>query len=888
MIPRNADLNNPPLLPCSYDNDVDVLKTPLPAGSEPDSKRPKLGQGQEESSLSSSSSLDGQETIQTKVLSGRYNSFQSFIADLDAASTIVTNNRRAQENAGTAPQPGKPTLQDVINRTRILRKHVDNYMLRNPFRDDLPFRAKSSASPLTAPAGVSTSTTPVPNGATASASASASASISETQLPEELCAREDKTILTVFGNAPRGKQLFSSLRKSGAEKQADTIKEEELPTGITISQVIPFNPNLDQETSSKKRTFAEVFFPRNPIPPLAPPEYPPARPTLVPWVDTYEAVVNSRIRDEERSTFLHYPVPSGRWLQYGYEDVVRNTLRKTRTQITPAQAVNRGNRIRRGPFARHQREADPLFANAYSSFAPSYESAGALVGREVRERMWWETAGVKKMVEVLQSNQTETEDVKENEKKMDVDTEMIDEALLQEAVQSYQQPKPPQEKTVKTDEEKDLDEILESVTDLIQTLHSYRQLRNLRTPMPAAAAGQTPGSVPSNPYLSSSVLAATPSAEELMTYETLKSSLAAMVATLPPYVLSKFNSDQLAELNISKSILIEGPDHPGTMEEDEFTLQQRQYSRIAQQPPQTATSAPVPTPITARTSSRSAMAYQPATAQPVAATPAAPITYQRPYTSSNRMMKQMPPSNAPAAVQYQSVTTPQGYANVRPHSQRSTHGHAQSPYAPAAAPAPVYATQPGAYQRGPTPGGVPVAANTAMNGTVPYGATARVLSPAGTLPSQGPILMSQHQQQQQPPPPAAAGYYTQPSPIVPYQSSATPGQMSVATPSSTTPVPGGVPPSASSVAPYVSASPSRPQVPGMPVGTPGAGAGVQPRFYPHNAPKPIPRTGMASAGYAQSPVGVSPGTVPSQNVQYATRQVNGRVVPNNGAGGVGR
>ncbi|KAI5298654.1 Sorting nexin mvp1, partial [Ascosphaera pollenicola] len=432
-----------------YDDDVDVLKTPLPAGNEPNSKRPRLGHGLP----------DGQDqlTIESKVLSGRYDSFQSFVTDLDAASTAVTDNRRAQDNAGTTPQPGRPSLQDVINRTRILRKHVDNYMLRNPFRDDNVVTSTTAPAAGTTIGAASPETsataTPVPNGATASGS--------ETQPLEEVHAREDKTILTVFGNAPRGKQLFSSLRKSDAGKQAGKIKEEDLPPGITVSKVIPFNPDLDQSETSKKRTFAEVFTPKVTLPPLDPPPYPPARPSAVPWIDPYEAAVNARIRPEERTGFLYYPVPSGRWLQYGYEDVVRNTLKKTQTQLTPAQAATRGSRLRRGPFARHLREEDPLFANVYSSFAPSYESAGALVGREVRERIWWETAGVRKMVEALQLGQDDETEGEKNDKKekKGVGLEMIDEALLQEAIDTYEEPKLPEEKEVKNAEEKELDGI---------------------------------------------------------------------------------------------------------------------------------------------------------------------------------------------------------------------------------------------------------------------------------------------------------------------------------------------------------------------------------------------------------------------------------------------
>ncbi|KAI5290257.1 hypothetical protein KEM54_002036 [Ascosphaera aggregata] len=857
-----------------YDNDVDVLKTPIPPHDEPDPKRPRIGHEQPEV----------QQNIESRVLSDSYDSLQSFISDLDAASIIVTDRRRTLDKAGAPLPPGTPSLQDVINRTRILRKHVDNYVSRSPLRDN--FIVKSTFPSGSAAAAPAASVTPVaPAAPSPIPSATESSQCSEVRPFEELHAREGTTVLTIYGNAPRGKQLFSSLRKSSEGKQAGKITEEDLPPGISISQVIPFNPGIDQAEHAKTRTFAEVFPPKTGLPPLDPPPYPPVRPAVVPWVDRYEAAVNACIRPEESTGYLYYPIPSGRWIQYGYENVVRNTLKKSQTQVTPLQAATRGNRLRRGPFGHHTREDDPLFANAYSSFAPSYESAGALVGREVRERMWWETFGMGKMVEAIQLGQeTEAGNGKRSEKKEEgVGLEVIDDALLQEAVDAYQE----DSKTLLQQEskdhtfDKDLDEVLESISDLIQTLNSYRQLRNLYPPRPANAGGQISASISTSAQLSSSVVSATPSAEELMTYETLKSSLAAMVATLPPYALAKFTSDQLEELHISKSILVKGPDHPGTMEEDEYTLQQRHY-RLSQPTPQpaSAVSATMPTPASGRGSSRASMAYQATASAPIAGT-AAPITYQRSYASSGRMMKTVPSSNA-AAVPYQAGVTPPGYSAVRPHSQRSTHGHTQSPYAPTVAGAPVYAAQPSAaYQaRGASAAGMPTV--SPVNGAVPFNPPQQVLSPAmTTLPTQGQPLSMQQQ--------STAAYYAQTSPVPPYQLNPT-GQMPLV--SATAAAPGGpmVPTSS-----YVTSSSSRSQVvPNMsstPVTTPvAANVQQQPRYYAQQAPKPIPRSSSLSMaqGYTQSPMIASPvpaAQLPAQNVQYTTKpamaspqvsQMNGR------------
>ncbi|KAI5285641.1 hypothetical protein KEM55_000570, partial [Ascosphaera atra] len=208
----------------------------------------------------------------------------------------------------------------------------------------------------------------------ASASDPAANAGSDVSPMTEVHTREDKVVLTLYGNAPRGAQMFSSLRQS--DKQTGKIKEEELPSGISVSQVIPFNPAL--EAGEKKRTLGEVFPPKPNALPLEPPKrrLPPARAT-VPWIDPYQSYVESCIPFEERTGYLYYPVSSGQWLQYDYQSVVHDALQKTQSSQT-----RKTGRLRRGPFANNMRAVDPMFAQAYSSFGPSYESSGASVGRE--------------------------------------------------------------------------------------------------------------------------------------------------------------------------------------------------------------------------------------------------------------------------------------------------------------------------------------------------------------------------------------------------------------------------------------------------------------------------------------------------------------------------
>jgi hypothetical protein len=131
-----------------------------------------------------------------------------------------------------------------------------------------------------------------------------------------------------------------------------------------------------------------------------------------------------------------------------------------------------------------------------------------------------------------------------------------------------------------------------------------------------------------------------------------------MIATLPPYAVSKLNGEQLEELNISKKILLENADYPGTMEEDEYTMQQKQAARVASGTGATRT----PTP--------NVNVTRPA---PYQTTQVTTVPFQRAYPSNSRA-KQAPAnyqspqlynSRQGSSVHYPASTTPQSYPPSR-------------------------------------------------------------------------------------------------------------------------------------------------------------------------------------------------------------------------------
>ncbi|OAX80144.1 hypothetical protein ACJ72_05526 [Emergomyces africanus] len=656
-----------------YDSDLGILKFPLPLNStvEPDRKRAKIYDATNDS-----------QTIERKVTAGQYKSIQEVIEDVETASSLVIERRRESE-ATTNKSDNSRSSTELVNLSRIFKKHMDNFILRSPFQ----------GSSL------------VKNG-------SQELQKSDSQNRENnkrTYDREDRMVLTLYGNAPRGRHLFSSLQHSITSKSHPrnpnkpvaiglraTINDATLPNGITVSKVIPFNVKNVEPDKEGGRTIEDVFPARPTLPQLQPPHKPrSSNSSKVTWLDPYEFATAAKYPPNEKRGYSYLSLPSGDWLHYGYDPSVRLGNRKQRSDVNIGIKPSK-------PFQNLFDDSSAAFRGLYSSFAPSFDSFGAVIPEDAKAQFWWEKSGKHRLHALLSvGNDIETEPTSIQSSNSQIQS--LDETNLEEAVKSYE----PEEGNVFVEQQenadeghhdKDLEEVLEHISDLLRTLNSYRQIRSLGQPLPAPPGKQndeaaTPSDVSS------------PSATEVTVYETLKSSLAAMIATLPPYAVSKLDGDQLAELNVSKKILLESADYPGTMEEDDYSLQQKQAPRVSQTPnvvrapptpnmnqsrpspyqtPPTAPSAPLPRGYPSNTRSKAVPMNQTSHQTYGARQPPSSIHYPpnnspQPYNPSRQPTSQRPGYTQP---QFSQPATPQyNQSNILQQFQRPTQ-NGIGPYPP--------------------------------------------------------------------------------------------------------------------------------------------------------------------------------------------------------------
>ena len=194
---------------------------------------------------------------------------------------------------------------------------------------------------------------------------------------------------------------------------------------------------------------------------------------------------------------------------------------------------------------------------------------------------------------------------------------------------------------------KDTDEILAEISELLEVLSSHQKIRNLAlTPRPGAIE-----------TTKAKVVSATPSDVEYSIYEILRSQLALLVDSLPPFAIAKLNGDQLEMLNVGTKLVVENHDYPGSMEPDEHTLQRRRAAAAA----------------AAAAASRTAVA--PAARSGAFHTPSAATSYNRGAYGSNTARQ---PYQQPSRPPYSSASTPaQTYQTPRPpasSSQRPSYG----------------------------------------------------------------------------------------------------------------------------------------------------------------------------------------------------------------------
>lgn len=408
------------------------------------------------------------------------------------------------------------------------------------------------------------------------------------------------TVLTIYGNAPIGKHLFSSLQKRDSTDGAATgdvksLTDVSLPTGISITTVLP----TATQKPSRVQTLGELFPSPANLPPLeAPKASKTSTKSKVLGFYRPEMVERSSYRHDKDSYFAK-ELSTGVWLDYSNAAPPNKKSKDRQRERTLSLAGQKPSTV-----DIEINEMEALFRGAFSSFAPSKDDSGAVLSSGEVARVWYQRQGHRYLQQMIDAELAEeaVDDAAaaititaSDEQAIANAVENWDDSLLDPSLTAET------ESSKKSEEEKAVDDTLQDISDLIETLSSYQRNRHLTLPTSQNRSSTDPAKAD----MLSGSLAQEPSDEERETYQMLKDQLAIIIQTLPPYAVARLNSDKLEELNVSTKIEVRGEVYRGVLEEDETSARarhQQQASVQATQTPRQAQRAP---------SFHSATPYQP-------------------------------------------------------------------------------------------------------------------------------------------------------------------------------------------------------------------------------------------------------------------------------------
>lgn len=655
----------------SYDTQPSILEHPITsqavraASGEADAKRTKL-------------TPPATTTIASLLKSHSYDSFEALEKDAEDATAdiLATIGSNELDTVPSTPQESalqakvlafRKMLKTLIHREEVRRAHVD---------------AKKRQS------GNGTGTS------------QNDARVHVTQEPSE-----SRTVLTLFGSAQGPKQLFSSLQQphsispSKPTSKLDTsvkvtlpLRESTLPNILSTTEVFPLPDGIEEEKKNKENTtIGKLFKAPAHLPQLSPPKLDKTLTTKGSTVTFAHPEAPKPTRKGSHS-YANQQLSAGYWLGYGGVDMPKDPTSPTAKQKSRQRALSTGAGEQPPSeltlIAVQQAKEDALFRSAYSSFAPTRDNASAIIPEETKNMVWWQKVGEKRFNEVFPIDP----DLLEFDAFVEAEEEQPNEnedELFKEAVEQFE---PIQGPTLEPEEksylEKDIEEVLADISELLETLASHQRIRNSslatnpRTPVIQNASLANLAGSPS-----------TPSSEEVDVYQILKAQLTMMILQLPPHALAKLNGDQLEELSISRTILIENKDTHGVLEED-------QVSRAAKAP---APAAAAP-PSLSRMASGGSTSHYPTNSTQYGRNAPPVHSSARPVQASTSYFPQQQAVHRSPSVQYpRSSSGPQNSfqtpgptfaANPRP-SYATTHNYAPQTPRAAHAPAPnQYYTQP--------------------------------------------------------------------------------------------------------------------------------------------------------------------------------------------------
>lgn len=387
------------------------------------------------------------------------------------------------------------------------------------------------------------------------------------------------TVLTIYGNAPHGKHLFSSLqnRNSATGLTAGDIKplpDVPLPSGISITTVLP----TALPRPARTQTLGELFPSPTNLPPLEAPKA--SKTTTKSKVLGFyhpEPVERSAYRHDKDSYFSK-ELSTGVWLDYS--NAAPSSKNKDRQRERTLSLAGQ----KPSSVDLEINEMEALFRGAFSGFAPAKDDSGAVLSSGEVGRVWYQRQGYRYMQQIINAELSDEDDIngattitatEEDEIAEAVenwDDSLVDPGLTTDAVSAK-----------KSEEDKAVDDTLQDISDLIETLSSYQRNRHLTLPTSQNRSSTDPAKTD----MLNGSLAQEPSEEERETYQMLKDQLAIIIQGLPPYAVARLNSDKLEELNVSTKIEVRGDVYKGVMEEDEISARARHQQQAAVQAVQT-------------------------------------------------------------------------------------------------------------------------------------------------------------------------------------------------------------------------------------------------------------------------------------------------------------
>jgi hypothetical protein len=379
-------------------------------------------------------------------------------------------------------------------------------------------------------------------------------------------------VLTLFGNAPGPKQLFSSsqhppvARRDGTIKTELPVEEMSLPNGLTATRIMP----LPADDRKRVPTFDESFAPPFNLTQLHPPKTlkrSTTRDTTITW-EPKDPVA----RSNKKGGYTTQTLTVGDWLGYGGVEGKEDAAREKRKQRD--RALSSGESAEPRPSKESladalAKEEEALFRRAYSTFAPSCDNSKALVPEETRNMIWWNKVGSKRYSETFAVDpalldESAVADLRDMGAAAGSELKDEDFARVIEELDELDEHMPDADQT---QDKTDTEQVLRQISDLLETLASHQRIRN-STLASTNSASRTP--ISPAPALSYRIgRPDSPAEDEVATYHSLRRELAYLILKLPPYAVAKLNGDQLADLGVSKLIAFEGRDVKGTMEEDQ-------------------------------------------------------------------------------------------------------------------------------------------------------------------------------------------------------------------------------------------------------------------------------------------------------------------------------